>query len=132
VSESATPAPTFAVPAPLPQAVDFLGGHLTADGGLTRLSEAETWIKDPNAGCFADRLSCHRFCANQFRLLLLAAAYWLLGTLRRWLGHAGVARVQLATLRLRLIKVCGGVKWHQDHVRWLLSDGDTLSDEALE
>jgi len=27
--------------------------------------------------CFADRLSDHTFWANQFRLLLHAAAYWL-------------------------------------------------------
>ncbi len=44
--------------------------------------EPELWIKDLKRACFADRLSCHRFAANQFRLLLHAAAYWLLDTLR--------------------------------------------------
>jgi hypothetical protein len=34
----------------------------------------EQWIDDLKNGCSADRLSCHRFWANQFRLLLHAAA----------------------------------------------------------
>ena len=45
--------------------------------------EAELWIKDDTRACAADRLSDHRFWANQFRLLLHAAPYWLLDTLRR-------------------------------------------------
>ena len=65
-------------------------------------------------GCFADRLSCHRFWANQFRLLLHAAAYWLLDTLRRWLRQMGLPRLQLATLRLRLIKNGG---WVRERIR---------------
>lgn len=75
-----------------------------------RRGEAEQWIKDLKDACFADRLSCHRFWANQFRLLLHAAAYWLLDTLRRWLVQAGSARLQLDTLRLRLIKIGGWVR----------------------
>jgi DDE family transposase len=47
-----------------------------------RRGEAEGWIKDFKHALKADRLSCHRFFANQFRLLLHAAAYWLLDTLR--------------------------------------------------
>ena len=42
----------------------------------------------------ADRLSSHRFWANQFRLLPHAAAYWLLDTLRRWLVQAGTPHLQ--------------------------------------
>jgi hypothetical protein len=48
--------------------------------------------------------------ANQFRLLLHAAAYWLLDTLRRWLVQRGAEPVYLATLRLRLIKIGGRVR----------------------
>jgi hypothetical protein len=83
--------------------------------------EPELWIKDFKRACFADRLSCHRFLANQFRLLLHAAAYWLLDTLRRWLGRLGVARMQLDTLRLRLLKVGGRVRQHLTHVRLALA-----------
>lgn len=72
--------------------------------------EAEGWIKDLKLACAADRLSCHRFWANQFRLLLHAAAYWLLDTLRRWLGQQGVARLQLDTLRLCLLTIGGWVR----------------------
>ena len=68
--------------------------------------EPENWIKDLKNHCFADRLSDHRFWANQFRLLLHAAAYWLLDTLRRWLMTAGMERIQLDKLRLRLGRVC--------------------------
>jgi hypothetical protein len=36
--------------------------------------DSENAIKDLKVACFADRRSDHRFCANQFRLLLHAAA----------------------------------------------------------
>jgi hypothetical protein len=72
--------------------------------------EPENWIKDLKRACFADRLSDHRFVANQFRLVLHAAAYWLLDTLRRWLVAAGTERLQLDTLRLRLLKIGGRVR----------------------
>lgn len=70
----------------------------------------ELCIKDLKEGCFADRLSCHRFWANQFRLLLHSAAYWLLDTIRRWLARLHVPHLQLATLRLRLIKIGGWIR----------------------
>jgi len=82
-----------------------------------RRGEPELWIKDLKDACFADRLSCHRFWANQFRLLLHAAAYWLLDTLRRLLIQAGIARMQLDTLRLRLIKIGG---WVRERTRTVL------------
>lgn len=75
----------------------------------TDRGETENWIKDLKEACFGDRLSGHRFWANQVRLLLHGAAYWLLDTLRRWLVKAGTARMQLATVRLRLIKIGGRV-----------------------
>lgn len=84
--------------------------------------EPELWIKDLKRGCFADRLSCHRFWANQFRLLLHAAAYWLLDTLRRWLLAQGVPRMQLDTLRLRLIKIGGWVRQLLTQIRLHLAE----------
>lgn len=82
---------------------------------------SENWIKDFKGGCFADRLSCHRFLANQFRLLLHAAAYWLLDTLRRWSQDVGVVPMTLATVRLRLIKIGGWVRERRDRVRLRLA-----------
>jgi len=69
--------------------------------------EAENWLKDLKNAVEADRLSDHRFWANAFRLLMHAAAYWLLDTLRSWLIQAigDAARMQLDTLRLRLVKI---------------------------
>lgn len=79
--------------------------------------ETENWVKDFKRACQADRLSCSRFWANQFRLLLHAAAYWLLDTLRRWLCRRGAARMQLDTLRLLLLKIGGWVRRLTDRVR---------------
>jgi hypothetical protein len=83
--------------------------------------EAELWIKDYKRACIADRLSDHRFWANQFRLFLHAAAYWLLDTLRRWLVAQGQAALQLDTLRLRLLKVGGRVRELAGRVRLSLA-----------
>jgi hypothetical protein len=82
---------------------------------------SENWIKDFKSGCFADRLSCHRFLANPFRLLLHAAAYWLLDTLRRWSHEVGVVPMTLTTLRVRLITIGGWVREHRDRVRLRLA-----------
>jgi len=51
------------------------------------------------------RTSCHRFKANQFRLLLHAAAFVLLRELRGLLAETELAVAQMHTLRLRLLKV---------------------------
>jgi hypothetical protein len=83
--------------------------------------EPENWVKDLKRACLADRLSDHRFWANAFRLLLHAAAYWLLDTLRRWLADQRVARMQLDTLRLRLVKIGGRVTQLADRVRLRLA-----------
>jgi hypothetical protein len=77
----------------------------------------ELWIKDLKEACFADRLSCHDFWANQFRLFLHAAAYWLLDTIRRWLMSRRAARIQMDTLRLQLIKIGGWVRHQLDTIR---------------
>jgi hypothetical protein len=76
----------------------------------------ELCIKDLKEGCFADRLSCHAFWANQFRLLLHSAVYWLLDTIRRWLARLHVPHLQFGTLRLRLLKIGGWVRQRRDAV----------------
>jgi Transposase DDE domain group 1 len=81
--------------------------------------EPENWIKDFKHALRADRLSDHRFWANAFRLVLHAAAYWLLDQLRRWLLAARAARLQLDTLRLRLIKIGG---WVRERTRFAIPD----------
>jgi hypothetical protein len=73
----------------------------------------------------ADRLSCHRFVASQVRLLLYAAADCLLDVLREKLCASGIGRLQLDTLRLRLIKVGGRVKELLACVKLHLASGYT-------
>ena len=88
-----------------------------------RRGESENWIKDLKVHMKAHRLSCHRFIANQFRLLLHAAAYWLMDALRRKLVSSGVRRMQLDTLRLMLIKIGGRVRELLTKVRLHLASG---------
>ncbi len=83
----------------------------------------ELWIKDVKLACFADRLSDHRFWANQCRLILHAAAYWLLDTLRRWLHARGLPHLQLDTLRLQLLKIGGRVHEGVHRIRLHLASG---------
>lgn len=73
-------------------------------------------------GLFADRTSCHGWWANQFRLLLSSCAYVLLERLRA-LGLAGteLARSQVGTIRLKLLKIGAGVVRNTRKVRLLLS-----------
>ncbi len=73
--------------------------------------EMENRIKEQQLMLFADRTSCHKFLANQLRLLVSAAAYVLVEAVRR-LGLAGteLARAQVSTIRLRLFKVAGLVQ----------------------
>jgi Transposase DDE domain group 1 len=85
--------------------------------------ESENWIKDFKLHLKADRLSCSRFVANQFRLLLHACAYWLMDALRRKLVATGARRMQLDTLRLLLIKVGGRVRELLTKVRMHLASG---------
>ena len=81
------------------------------DGRYCARGEMENRIKEQQLDLFADRTSCHRFLANQFRLLLASAAYVLMETLRR-VGLAGteMARAQAGTIRLRLLKIGARVR----------------------
>jgi hypothetical protein len=72
--------------------------------------EMENRIKEQQLDLFADRTSCHRFLANQFRLFLSSAAYVLVQALRRTaLAGTELAQAQVGTIRLRLLKVAARV-----------------------
>ena len=68
--------------------------------------EMENRIKEQQLGLFSDRTSCHSWWANQFRVILSAAAYVLMETIRR-VGLEGteLARAQVGTIRLKLLKI---------------------------
>jgi Transposase DDE domain group 1 len=76
--------------------------------------DVENRIKELKEGVALDRLSCSRFHANQFRLLLTAAAYILFQGLRLAARGTEWARAQVPTLRERLLKI--GV-WLERSVR---------------
>ena len=66
--------------------------------------ECENRIEELKNGFAADRLSCHRFLANAFRLLLHAAAYNLVVLFRHRLPEC-LQRAQIETLRRQLFKL---------------------------
>ena len=57
-----------------------------------------------------DRTSCTRFLANQFRVLLTAAAFVLFQQMRLRLARFSNERPTVATMRLRLIKIAARVE----------------------
>jgi hypothetical protein len=72
--------------------------------------DMENRIKEQQLDLFADRTSCHRFLANQFRLLLSSVAYVLVQTLRRTaLRGTDLEVAQVGTIRLKLLKVAARV-----------------------
>ncbi len=72
--------------------------------------EAENFIKLHKAQLASDRTSCRDPKANQFRLILHTAAYWLMLAARKAVPkRSPLFRAEFATLRLRLIKIAARV-----------------------
>jgi hypothetical protein len=72
--------------------------------------QAENLIKLHKSQLSSDRTSCRSPLANQVRLLLHTAAYWLLLAVRDAIPKPQpLARAEFTTLRLRLIKVAARV-----------------------
>jgi hypothetical protein len=97
----------------------FVVTDLSADDGWTaqavyglyceRGDAPENRIKEFTVDLAGDRLSCPRFLANQFRLLLHVAAYMLIQTLQDGLASTGMAGAQAGTIRVALLKVAARV-----------------------
>ena len=72
--------------------------------------QAENLIKAHKRHLASDRTSCTKATANQFRLVLHTAAYWLLHELRSLAPRTSFWRdAQFDTIRLGLIKVAARV-----------------------
>jgi hypothetical protein len=84
--------------------------------------EMENRIKEQQLGLFSDRTSCHSWWANQFRVILSAAAYVLMETIRR-VGLKGteLARAQVGTIRLKLFKIGTVIVRNTRRIRLFLS-----------
>jgi hypothetical protein len=66
---------------------------------------SENRIKEMKLDIKSGRTSCHRFVANQCRLLLHAGAFMLMSLLQDGLQGTHWAKAQVGTLRQRLLKV---------------------------
>lgn len=75
-----------------------------------RGADSEHRIKEFKLGIQADRLSCHTFIANQFRLLLAQAAYILLLAVRQAAQGTQFATAQVPRLQTMLIKGAARVR----------------------
>ena len=72
--------------------------------------QMENLIKLHQTQLASDRTSCRSAIANQVRLVLHTAAYWLLLTVRDAIPKMrDLASAEFATLRLRLIKIAARV-----------------------
>nr|WP_039391164.1 IS1380 family transposase [Novosphingobium sp. MBES04] len=72
--------------------------------------QAENLIKRHKAQLASDRTSCRSANANQMRLILHTAAYWLLWRVQQAIPRTtALATAEFATLRLRILKVAARV-----------------------
>ena len=68
--------------------------------------QMENFIKEHKRHLQSDRTSCPKASANQFRLFLHTAAYWLMWTLRTLTpAKSDWRRAQFDTLRLQVLKI---------------------------
>ena len=73
--------------------------------------QAENLIKRHKSQLASDRTSCRSPLANQMRLILHTAAYWLMLTVRDAIPRPQVlANGEFSTLRLRVLKIAVRIK----------------------
>ena len=86
--------------------------------------QAENLIKLHKSPLASDRTSCRSAIANQVRLVLHTAAYWLMLTVRDAIPRMrDLANAEFATLRLRLIKIAARVIETASRVRLAFAAG---------
>ncbi len=84
--------------------------------------ECENRIEEFKNGFAADRLSCHRFRANAFRLLLYSFAYNLVNLFRLQLPSS-MRSAQIETLRTQLFKIGARIRETSRCIRIHLASG---------
>jgi hypothetical protein len=88
------------------------------DGLYCARGQAENLIKRHKSQLASDRTSCRSPLANQMRLILHTAAYWLMRTLRDAIPKPQpLASGEFSTIRLRLLKIAVRVKETASRVR---------------
>ena len=84
--------------------------------------QAENLIKLHKSQLRSDRTSCRSALANQVRLVLHTAAYWLMLDVREAIPKVrDLARAEFTTLRLRLLKLAARVVETRHRVRIALT-----------
>jgi hypothetical protein len=83
--------------------------------------EQENRIKELKLDLESGRTSCHRFFANQMRLLLHTAACMLMSVLQEAASGTIYAKAQIGTFRLRVLKVAARVVESCRRIRFHLS-----------
>lgn len=126
IEASMQPDPTPDNPDAMRQEIDVRYVVTSLDGDAQRLyegvycqrGEAENLIKLHKAQLASDRTSCTSATANQIRLMLTTAAFWLMHTVRAAIpgGHA-LAKAEFQTLRLKLLKIAVRVVEHACRIR---------------
>lgn len=80
--------------------------------------QAENLIKRHKSQLASGRTSCRSPLANQMRLILHTAAYWLMRSLHDAIpGQQPLAKGEFSTLRLRLLKVAVRIKETATRIR---------------
>ena len=83
---------------------------------------AEQWIKEGKAATHWTRLSCHRFRANEVRLLLGVIAYNLGNLLRRLVLPLAIQSWSLTSLQQRLFNTAGRLIRHARYFGFLTAE----------
>ena len=92
------------------------------DSGYCARGNMENRIKEQQLDLYADRTSCHKWWANQLRLLLSSLAYILFDTIRRIaLKNTRLANATCATIRNKLIRIGAVVLRNTRRIRLHLS-----------
>src|SRR5450432_1143690 len=80
--------------------------------------QAENLIKRHKSQLASDRTSCRSPLANQMRLILHTAAFWLVRIIRDTIPkHEPLARGEFSTIRLRLLKIAVRVRETASRIR---------------
>ena len=102
----------------------WLGASISTGRSIANAVQAENLIKLHKAQLASDRTSCHSPTANQVRLVLHTAAYWLMLMLRDAIPAASpLAKAEFVTIRIKLIKIAARVIEHAARIRIHLPAG---------
>jgi hypothetical protein len=110
--------------------ISHCGAQWLYDSLYCARGQAENLIKRHKSQLASDRTSCRAPLANQMRLTLHTAAYWLMRTLRDAIPRPQpLASGEFSTIRLRLLKIAVRIKETTSRIR--LAFAATCPDAAL-